>query len=158
KPLAPKLDCAQEAFQRGAAKHGGKPPVIILDNISTLGKKFSDTLNDLQDDTKTHADRMDYVVVFVSRIVTNAKSWRFLRWAGSLERPIIQISDEHSCGEFVGEMEGSKSILGNIIRVLLLAIEGFDTEYEPTEGERRTQRQRSTDQRSTDQQPTDQQH
>ncbi|RUS17314.1 hypothetical protein BC937DRAFT_90139 [Endogone sp. FLAS-F59071] len=60
KSQIPKLDHAQEAFQRGAAqymaKHGRKLPVIILDNMSTRSKKFPKTFNDLQDDVKTHAD------------------------------------------------------------------------------------------------------
>ncbi|RUS22701.1 hypothetical protein BC937DRAFT_87683 [Endogone sp. FLAS-F59071] len=60
-----KLHRVQEAFRRGAARYkamnGGNPPVLILDNISTLGKKYPEALNGLQDDAKD-----SYVVVFVS--------------------------------------------------------------------------------------------
>src|SRR5438270_3885334 len=59
-------------------------------------------------------------------IVTTAKSWVFLRWTGSFENPLIEISREYNCGDFFGDMNNSKLILHHIIRVLLSAIESVD--------------------------------
>ena len=63
-------------------------------------------------------------------IVTTAKNWIFLRWTGSLEEPIIEISKDYSCGDFTGAMENSKSILCHIIRILLSAITAVGPEHE----------------------------
>src|SRR5690349_1865921 len=65
-------------------------------------------------------------------IVTTAYNWLFLRWTGSLGAPLIMISKNYNTGDFVGEMEGSKSILCYIIRVLMSAIKAVDN-AEPAE-------------------------
>ncbi|RUS14985.1 P-loop containing nucleoside triphosphate hydrolase protein [Endogone sp. FLAS-F59071] len=90
-----KLQRAQDAFRRGAekyqAKHG-KPAVLILDDISKLGKEYPKTLHILQDDAKTHADKRDYVVVFVSSEGSIPRSM-MLRSAWSRAKTPIVIGD-----------------------------------------------------------------
>ncbi|CAI2192515.1 9963_t:CDS:2 [Funneliformis geosporum] len=58
------------AFERGAenykAKNGGKQPVLILDNISKLGQKNVEMMEDLQDLAKLYTGQSSCVVVFVS--------------------------------------------------------------------------------------------
>ncbi len=50
-------------------------------------------------------------------IVTTAMSWFFIRWIGSLENPIVEISQELTCG-FEGEMQNAKKVLARIVKVL----------------------------------------
>ncbi|RHZ82895.1 hypothetical protein Glove_103g267 [Diversispora epigaea] len=69
----PRISRVLDAFERGARKYkenNGKPPVLILDNISKLGKRNASMLEDLQDVAKLYADQKSCVVVFVSSEVT----------------------------------------------------------------------------------------
>lgn len=50
-------------------------------------------------------------------IVTTATSWFFIRWTGSLENPVVEISQELTCG-FEGEMQNAKNVLAHIVKVL----------------------------------------
>ncbi|CAG8484965.1 1071_t:CDS:1, partial [Scutellospora calospora] len=43
-----------------------KPPVIIYDNMSRIGKENAKILDILQDDAKDNADDRAYIAVFVS--------------------------------------------------------------------------------------------
>ncbi|CAG8516518.1 5391_t:CDS:2 [Gigaspora rosea] len=72
------------AFERGARKYKAnnrKPPVLILDNISKLGKKNVNMLEDLQDIAKLYADQRSCIIVFVSsegtapRMMMQRSSW-----------------------------------------------------------------------------------
>ncbi|GBB89740.1 hypothetical protein RclHR1_16510009 [Rhizophagus clarus] len=57
------------ALERGARKYkakNGTPPVLILDNISELGKENVKLLTDLQDIAKDFADQSSCIIVFVS--------------------------------------------------------------------------------------------
>ena len=64
-------------------------------------------------------------------IVTTANKWVFLRWTGSLEEPIIQISKDYDCS-FTGKMEDAWLILSIIVRILMSTIRAM--EPEPEEG------------------------
>ena len=58
-----------DAFKKGARKYktkNGTPPVLILDNISKLGKKNVNMLEGLQDTAKLYADQSSCIIVFVS--------------------------------------------------------------------------------------------
>ena len=71
-------------------------------------------------------------------IVSIGTHWRFLRWDGSIENPVIQISKDYAC-QFVGAMEDSKLVLRIIIQILLSAIKDFEEsddepEFDETEG------------------------
>ncbi|RIB11386.1 hypothetical protein C2G38_2203574 [Gigaspora rosea] len=50
-------------------------------------------------------------------IVTTGRSWRFIRWTGSLERPIVEISEEYVC-RFKEDTKNSKDVIEYIIRIL----------------------------------------
>ena len=59
-------------------------------------------------------------------IVTNALQWYFIRWAGSPEDPIVEVSGPHQC-EFDSEnMEQAKKIVGYITSILIQQVRGLE--------------------------------
>ena len=74
---------------------------------------------------KRKRDHAGYFAMF--GVVTTAEKWVFLRWTGSLEEPVIQVSKVYNCS-FTGQMENAMLVLSNIVRVLISAIVGISPE------------------------------
>ncbi|CAI2184180.1 9587_t:CDS:2, partial [Funneliformis geosporum] len=50
-------------------------------------------------------------------IVTTGRNWRFIRWIGQLESPMVEISEEYICG-FKRDDNSSKNVIECILRIL----------------------------------------
>ncbi|RIA79652.1 hypothetical protein C1645_810716 [Glomus cerebriforme] len=57
-------------------------------------------------------------------IVTTGKLWRFFLWAGSLEKPMVKISEEYTCN-FKDKMEAEKEIIKYIAQMLQAQVKVF---------------------------------
>ncbi|RGB23208.1 hypothetical protein C1646_779449 [Rhizophagus diaphanus] len=47
----------------------------------------------------------------------NWKFWRFVRWTGSLDEPVVHVSEEYTCN-FAGNLENEKKMIEYIARIL----------------------------------------
>ncbi|CAG8636332.1 15296_t:CDS:2 [Funneliformis mosseae] len=88
-----KVSRVLNAFDKAARKYkanNGKPPVLILDNISKMGQKNVNMLEDLQDIAKLYADQRSCVIVFVSseRTVPRMMMQRS-SWSRADKKPIV---------------------------------------------------------------------
>ncbi|CAG8693217.1 14566_t:CDS:2, partial [Dentiscutata heterogama] len=70
--------------------------------------------------------RDEEVPVVMYGIVTNALQWYFLRWAGSLDDPTVDLSGPHICEFDSNNMEQVKIILGFITSILQYQVRGHD--------------------------------
>ena len=73
-------------------------------------------------------------------IVTNALQWYFIRWAGSPENPIVQVSDPLQCEFDSEDMDQAKNIVGYVTSILQQQIRGMndDTTHPQINKRRRT--------------------
>ncbi|RIB17166.1 hypothetical protein C2G38_2088940, partial [Gigaspora rosea] len=67
-------------------------------------------------------------------IMTTGRSWRFIRWNGTLESPKVEITKEQIC-IFEDDMKEAKKMVSYIVRVLQAQAKSLSKE------EQRTKRQ-----------------
>lgn len=71
---------------------------------------------------KRKISQTDFGTVPMIGIVTNGKTWVFIRQTGPIESAKLEQSDEFDCG-FIGDMETEKKVVSYIVRLLQAQIE-----------------------------------
>ena len=61
-------------------------------------------------------------------IVTTGRFWRFIRWTGSLDKPIIHISEEYIC-PLSGNFETEKEVVKHIAQIIQTQVTTFCDNY-----------------------------
>ncbi|CAI2192418.1 19493_t:CDS:2 [Funneliformis geosporum] len=57
-------------------------------------------------------------------IVTTGKLWRFVRWTGSLDEPVVHISEEYTCN-LTGNLENEKEMVKYIAQIIQAQVTAF---------------------------------
>ncbi|CAG8603700.1 872_t:CDS:2, partial [Funneliformis caledonium] len=57
-------------------------------------------------------------------IVTTGKLWRFIRWTGSLDEPVVHISEEYTCN-LTGNLENEKEMVKYIALIIQAQVTAF---------------------------------
>ncbi|GBB91756.1 hypothetical protein RclHR1_19110004 [Rhizophagus clarus] len=103
----------KEDFEKGAAQN----IVQMCSAVEALTRKRR--IDEINDDDGN-------IPILMYGIVTNALQWYFIRWAGSPEDPIVEVSGPHQC-EFDSEhMEQAKKIVGYITSILIQQVRGLE--------------------------------
>ncbi|CAI2197633.1 12340_t:CDS:2, partial [Funneliformis geosporum] len=89
----------KEDFEKGAAQN--------IVQLHSAVERSIDEIDDSED-----------VPVLMYGIVTNALQWYIIRWAGSPEDPIVEVSGPHYCEFDSKDMEQAKKIAGYITSIL----------------------------------------
>ncbi|GES94168.1 hypothetical protein GLOIN_2v643587 [Rhizophagus clarus] len=118
----------KEDFEKGAAQN----IVQMCSAVEALTRKRR--IDEINDDDGN-------IPILMYGIVTNALQWYFIRWAGSPEDPIVEVSGPHQC-EFDSEhMEQAKKIVGYITSILIQQVRGLeDDSSRPRINKRRQKR------------------
>ncbi|GBC10470.1 hypothetical protein RclHR1_09650012 [Rhizophagus clarus] len=120
----PKLSRVLDAFERGALKYkakNGKPPVLILDNISKLGQKNMNMLEDLQDIAKLYADQSSCIIIFVSSEGTAPRMMmQRSSWSRAEKKPIVikDLTSKESFNYLHSKLGIEKEVTNQLIQLL----------------------------------------
>ncbi|CAG8521753.1 14729_t:CDS:2 [Funneliformis caledonium] len=119
-----KVSRVLNAFDKAARKYkanNGKPPVLILDNISKMGQKNVNMLEDLQDIAKLYADQHSCVIVFVSseRTVPRMMMQRS-SWSRADKNPIVigDLTNKEAFTFLHGKLGIEKKVANQLIQLL----------------------------------------
>ncbi|CAG8493589.1 34_t:CDS:2 [Paraglomus occultum] len=103
--IIPVTEVKKEQFEQGAAQNLAQ----LHSMVETLEKKRKLDYTDFEDDHN--------LPVIAYGIVTNAREWMFLRWAGDSSKPTVQHTPQLPC-PFDGDLSRAKAILEKIVGIL----------------------------------------
>ena len=105
-----------------------KIPVLVTEaKPHESGKAVAQTLVQIHSAAESLLGKRKRTEQTMFGIVTTGRSWRFIRWNGTLETPIVEITEEYPC-IFKNDMKEAKMVVSYIVQVLQAQAKSLEEE------------------------------